>query len=120
MPHLAPESDSVWRVLGSRMQSRVTGIDTVACMMSAVFRDRGVHGFLQDAGLTELWDWLVDGRLLDVDEAMAGCEGTALQRFYALRVRALVRDRLFGPAGTLSEFRALEVLCCARSPSKLV
>ncbi|KAJ1158094.1 hypothetical protein NDU88_010788 [Pleurodeles waltl] len=85
-----------------------------------VFQDGGVRGFLRDAGLTVLGDWVVEGRLLDISEALSGCDGTALQRFCALRVHALLRERFFGAPGAPSEFRSLEVLCSARSPSKLI
>ncbi|KAJ1186475.1 hypothetical protein NDU88_003256 [Pleurodeles waltl] len=74
-----------------------------------MFRDGGVRGFLRDAGLTVLGDWVVDGRLLDIPEALSDCDGTPLQRFCALRVRALLRDRFLGVPGAPLEFRALEV-----------
>ncbi|KAJ1122015.1 hypothetical protein NDU88_000521 [Pleurodeles waltl] len=80
-----------------------------------MYRDGGVRGFLREAGLTELRDWMVDGRLLDVSEVLAGCEGTALQRMYVIRVRSLLRTRLCGSTEAPLEFRALEALCSAQT-----
>ncbi|KAJ1163451.1 hypothetical protein NDU88_003909 [Pleurodeles waltl] len=56
-----------------------------------------------------LGDWIVDGRLLDIPDALSDCDGTPLQRFCALRVRALLRDRFLEASGAPSEFRALEI-----------
>ncbi|KAJ1108494.1 hypothetical protein NDU88_005870 [Pleurodeles waltl] len=139
--------DGLVCVLGRRVLPRSRGIDTISCTAGAwrvlmrraglpvpfapslpvmavadaqMFRDGGVRGFLRDADLSVLGDWVVDGRLLDVPGALSNCDGTPLQRFCGLRVRALLRERFFEEPDAPSEFRALEALCSPRSPSKLI
>ncbi|KAJ1193168.1 hypothetical protein NDU88_002473 [Pleurodeles waltl] len=152
MPHLAPESDTVWPdglvcLLGGRALPRPRGIDTASCTAGAwktlmrqagvlapfasslpvmavadgqMFCDGGVRGFLRDADLQTLGDWVVDGRMLGVPDALLNCDDSPLRRFYALRVRSLLRDRFFAGPAAPPEFRALEALCSTKSPSKLI
>ncbi|KAJ1213539.1 hypothetical protein NDU88_001173 [Pleurodeles waltl] len=82
-------------------------------------RDDGVRGFLRDAGLTEMRDWMVDGRLLSVSEILTDRECTVLQRMYVIRVRSFLRSRLYINPPSNESKREARVRVCIDEVSKL-